>query len=571
MPTPLPDPSEPSAAAPEFSAWLERFFAGYYAERPVNATFIGRHEHDHRYPDWSPEGLEDTVAEMQAELLALEALPHEPLDPFQLLDRRLARGFLRIQCEEYGSSHFQRRNPALHTGEAVFGLLSLFLTDFAPLPERIERARARMVALPTFLAGARAAVQDAPAPWVERALRECEGGLAFLADGLARLAAAAGPAGERLLQTADVAVRAFSEHRAYLREARIGADPDVPAWGAERFQLLLEEGHFLGEGADALLDEAQAALARAEQQVEQAADRTGGSVADAVARLATRRSTPDGFAARHAEIWEAMRAHALARGLLTWPDFPLRYTERPAWVRSSAPALYFLFYRSPAAFGRPPVHDYLIQPVGSDVPAAEREAVLASTTDSVIKLNHVIHHGGIGHHVQNWNAFRSPSRVGRIAAVDCASRIAMFCGGTMAEGWACYATDLMRECGALTPDEEVSEALSRVRMCARAIVDVELHHGRMTLGDAQAFYERTAGMSAAAAHGEAVKNSMFPGAALMYLVGTDSVHAVRRAAERREGASFSLGDFHDRFLAFGSVPVRLIGEMLENGIDARPE
>lgn len=571
MPTPLPDPAEPSAAAPEFSAWLERFFAGYYAERPVNATFIGRHEHDHRYPDWSPEGLEDTVAEMQAELLALEALPHEPLDPFQLLDRRLARGFLRIQCEEYGSAHFQRRNPALHTGEAVFGLLSLFLTDFAPLPERIERARARMVALPTFLAGARAAVQDAPGPWVERALRECEGGLAFLADGLARLAAAAGPAGERLLQTADVAVRAFSEHRAYLREARIGGDPDVPAWGAERFQLLLEEGHFLGEGADALLDEARAALARAEQQVEQAAARSGGSVADAVARLATRRSTAAGFVARHTEIWEAMRAQALARGLLTWPDFPLRYVERPAWVRSSAPALYFLFYRSPAAFGRPPVHDYLVHPVGSDVPAAEREAVLASTTDSVIKLNHVIHHGGIGHHVQNWHAFRSPSRVGRIAAVDCASRIAMFCGGTMAEGWACYATDLMRESGALTPDEEVSEALARVRMCARAIVDVELHHGRMTLGDAQAFYERTAGMSAAAAHGEAVKNSMFPGAALMYLVGTDSVHAVRRAAERREGASFSLGDFHDRFLAFGSVPVRLIGEMLENGIDARPE
>ena len=74
----------------------------------------------------------------------------------------------------------------------------------------------------------------------------------------------------------------------------------------------------------------------------------------------------------------------------------------------------------------------------------DTEELLQATNDSVIKLNHVIHHGSIGHHVQNWHAFRSASRIGQVAAVDCASRIAMFCGGTMAEGWACYATDLMR-------------------------------------------------------------------------------------------------------------------------------
>ena len=30
-----------------FDAWLDRFFAHYYAMRPVNATFIGVHNHDH--------------------------------------------------------------------------------------------------------------------------------------------------------------------------------------------------------------------------------------------------------------------------------------------------------------------------------------------------------------------------------------------------------------------------------------------------------------------------------------------------------------------------------------------
>ena len=37
-----------------FDAWLDRFFAHYYATRPVNATFIGVHDHDHALPDFSP-------------------------------------------------------------------------------------------------------------------------------------------------------------------------------------------------------------------------------------------------------------------------------------------------------------------------------------------------------------------------------------------------------------------------------------------------------------------------------------------------------------------------------------
>ena len=84
-----------------------------------------------------------------------------------------------------------------------------------------------------------------------------------------------------------------------------------------------------------------------------------------------------------------------------------------------------------------------------------QQRLLEANNDSVLKLNHVVHHGGIGHHVQNRHAFRVGSRIGQVAAVDCASRIALFCGGTMAEGWACYATDLMSEAGFLTPLEHM--------------------------------------------------------------------------------------------------------------------
>jgi len=178
----------------------------------------------------------------------------------------------------------------------------------------------------------------------------------------------------------------------------------------------------------------------------------------------------------------------------------------------------------------------------------------------VIKLNHVVHHGALGHHVQNWHAFRAESRIGRMAGVDCASRIAMFCAGTMAEGWACYATELMDEVGFLTPLESFAERHTRLRMAARALVDVRLHTGRLSLDQAAAFYHERAGMAPAAARSEAVKNSMFPGTALMYLMGTDTIRQLRNELSAR--LDFQLAAFHDRLLFYGSVPAALIAECM---------
>jgi uncharacterized protein (DUF885 family) len=192
------------------------------------------------------------------------------------------------------------------------------------------------------------------------------------------------------------------------------------------------------------------------------------------------------------------------------------------------------------------------------MPADEQRRRLRAANDSVIKLNHVVHHGAIGHHLQNYRAYTGDSAIGRVAAVDCASRIGMFLGGTMAEGWACYATDLMDEIGFLTADESLAQQHTRARLLARAVVDIGLHERSLTFDDAVAVYRDRIGMSADAARGEAVKNTMFPGTALMYWLGSDALHRLRAARQRGEGAAFDLQRFHDRVLSFGSIPVPLL-------------
>jgi uncharacterized protein (DUF885 family) len=116
----------------------------------------------------------------------------------------------------------------------------------------------------------------------------------------------------------------------------------------------------------------------------------------------------------------------------------------------------------------------------------------------------------------------------------------------------------MDEIGFLSADESLAQQHTRARLLARAVVDLGLHSGSMTFDEAVSIYRDRVGMPPEAARGEACKNSMFPATAIMYWLGTDGIHRLRRARGHAEGASFSLQRFHDRLLSFGSIPVALL-------------
>jgi uncharacterized protein (DUF885 family) len=558
---------EQTVSAPAFDAWLDEFFAAYYQQNPVSATFIGVHDFDDLLPDLTSRGREERRGQTESLLRRLHSLPEESLGPAQRVDRTLAEGQLEISLWEQDSAHFAHGNPSAPLGEASFGAIGLFLRPFAPLRERAENAVARLVAIPAFLAAARESIDAAPPAWTAKARRECDGALAFLTGGIDVLAAESDVPGASLRAAADIAAEAVRAYAHWLDTELVHRPSGAYATGEEALELIVRRAHCSDASLADLERDAEEELARAAAWLrEHAGDFRAGSPQEVLARLADLHPTAEGYYAAYGDVWEAARATAIAHDLVTWPDFPIEFVPQPEWAREAAPLLYFLFYRSPAAFDNVLPVQYLVTPIEQSMPADEVERRLRATNDSVIKLNHVVHHGGIGHHVQNWNAFRAGSRIGRMAAVDCASRIAMLCGGSMAEGWACYATQLMEEVGFLTRLEEYAEQHTLLRMAARALSDLRLHSGRWTLEQAAAFYQETVFMSPAAAESEAVKNSMFPGTALMYRLGVETIRSLRRDAAAREGASFQLDRFHDRLLSYGSIPPALIARsMREEG------
>ena len=539
---------------------LARFFESYYRLRPVNATFTGVHDFDDRLPDWSPDGLDAAMGEMRQLRASLRGGAAADLRDTSARDEALAASFLDVQIAELESDHFQRGNPSLAISEAAFGIISLVTRPFAPAARRLDALVGRLHAIPGFLDGARRSLSTTLRDeWRAKAVKECDGAQRIVGDGLRRWLASEGLRDDRVRPAAECAAAAIDRFRQWLTNEAQPADAQGYAAGGEMLDLLIARGHWCETDRRELAAAAGDALDRALSDLDRRARAAAaGGWPEVQERLASRHPAAADYLTAFQRTWDECRARALDARLVSWPDYPIRYVPIPPHTRDAAPLLYYLFYRSPAPFDRLPIHEYVVTPIDETMAPDEQRRRLRAANDSVIKLNHVVHHGAIGHHVQNYRACTGDSEIGRVAAVDCASRIGMFLGGTMAEGWACYATDLMDEIGFLTADESLAQQHTRARLLARAVVDIGLHDRSLTFAEAVAVYRDRVGMSPEAARGEAGKNTMFPGTALMYWLGTDTLHRLRAARQRIEGAAFDLQRFHDRVLSFGSIPVPLL-------------
>ena len=261
---------ESQAAAAKAAESLDRFFDRYYARRPVNASFIGVHEHDGSWPDCSEAGLGDWLAETRTLKSELDA-SGTPADPDVAWDLRLASGFLETQAWELSSGHGPLGNPAFFTGEAAFGLIALLLTDYAPLARRVQCLNARLAGLPDFLAQGGSVLRSAPRAWTTRASRECGALVALLERGLpmAReswlgdgcVCAAEAHVSRAALDAFDTgraaALEAAGRFHEVLRELPDAGDQAASA-GPEAMTLHLERAHFLDRALDDWIEAATA-------------------------------------------------------------------------------------------------------------------------------------------------------------------------------------------------------------------------------------------------------------------------------------------------------------------------
>ena len=134
-----------------------------------------------------------------------------------------------------------------------------------------------------------------------------------------------------------------------------------------------------------------------------------------------------------------------------------------------------------------------------------------------------------------------------------------------AEGWGLYAEMLGRELGWYDdPNAYAGHLGAELRRAARLVVDTGLHAKLWTREQTIGYLVDASGESEASARNATERYMAWPGQALGYKIGALNIMELRRRAQVKLGAKFSLARFHDAVLAEGSLPL----DLLETKIDA---
>ncbi|MBI2237069.1 MAG: DUF885 domain-containing protein, partial [Actinobacteria bacterium] len=131
----------------------------------------------------------------------------------------------------------------------------------------------------------------------------------------------------------------------------------------------------------------------------------------------------------------------------------------------------------------------------------------------------------------------------------------MLAGSAFVEGWGLYSERLADEMGLFLDEVERLGMLdAQAHRAARLIVDTGIHAFAWSRDRAIAQLEE-AGVPHVDAVIETDRYISMPGQALSYKIGQIEIERWRAEFVKREGADFSLSDFHDRLLALGSLPL----------------
>jgi uncharacterized protein (DUF885 family) len=128
-----------------------------------------------------------------------------------------------------------------------------------------------------------------------------------------------------------------------------------------------------------------------------------------------------------------------------------------------------------------------------------------------------------------------------------------------AEGWAHYAEQMMVEQGLGDGDPKLKVAqleMALLRDC-RFIASIEMHTKGKSVDDAIQIFTKECGSPKPEARREAYRGTRDPGY-INYTVGKLEILKLRDDYQAKVGNKFSLTDFHDRLLAGGLVPIKII-------------
>jgi len=569
----------PSAAA-QTASRADRAFEALgrrYIDRgarlnPISATTNGDHRFDDRIDDLSANGRAAGLRFSRETLRALERIDRTQLSRANQVDAALLDNALRADIWRTETLQAWAWNPLAYQSSAGGALYGLMAREFAPLPQRLESATARMEQLPRLLRQAREELRPARVPAPHAATYAAQNpGLKSIVTGMIEphlgvLSASKRARLERAIAAFNVAV---DEHQAWIEGTLVPAAQAEYRVGAETFDTQLRFTLQSDLSRAEIRRRAEAAVISVREEMYRVSrqalagrpnapampDAPSPEQQQTVIRAALDLAADDRpprdqlVEVATAGVREA-DAFLNANEIITMPPQPVSVILMPEFQRGFAVA----YLDAPGPLERNLGSFYAVSPIPDDWTEEQTVSFLREYNNRGI-LDIAVHESSPGHYVQLWHANAYPSVLRALLA-----------SGSFIEGWAVYAEEMMIEQGfrAGDPLYRLSQLKVQLRTITNAIIDQAIHVDGMTQQEMMHLLTQTAFQEEREAAGKWRRAQLSFTQLSTYFVGFQEHLETRVAARALWGADFNLKRYHDGILAFGSPPGRYARQLLLN-------
>ena len=539
----------------DFNKLVEEFVYANLALSPVSATQAGYHTHngvalDEALDDFSPAGIAAQrmlLTELQARLVALSP---KTLDKEQAADLDVMKSNIQLSLLEMEWIQSYKHNPTVYVELAGNALFAPYELNYAPVEKRFEQITKRLEKMPVLFAQAKANLVDAPDVWNRVAQEENAGNIDLIDKELR----AAVPAAQKAAYDAAAtkALAALRDFNSFLKGTLSNRTSD---WrlGKDKYARKFEYTLSVGKTPEQLLAEAEAELNKTrEEMAKLAAPKT---VREALDEIAKQHATLDTYMAAAKKNLDQATAFVREKGLLTLPtQGNLQVIETPEFMRG----IYAVGGFNPAPALEPQLGAYYwVTPIPKSWSKDRVESKLREYNNFGLQQL-TIHEAMPGHYVQFEYANQVQPQSRRALR-------SIYGNGPYVEGWAFYTQQMMVEQGYYSDQPGMRLTLYKqiLRGISNTILDIRLQTMGMT--DQQALdlmindtYQEKEEATAKLQRAQ-LSSCQLP----TYFAGWKGWLDARERFKQKQGAAFSLKDFHERALKESAVPLPVLNRLLE--------
>ena len=559
-----------AAADAKFSDLTKRWLDGWLQLNPVNATQQGDHRFDAEIDDLSAAGRAKYVDFSKKMLAELDTMDAAKLSRENQIDAAILRN--QIQSDIWGMDTLQAWawDPQMYGGLAGGAIYNLMAREFAPMPERLKSATARMEKLPALFVQMRENIDPARVPKIHaETVAKQNGGVISLVEQfiLPNAGQLQGEDRKRLDAAVEGLRKAVAEQQLWLDKTLVPNAKGDFRIGEKLYDEKLKFALMSSLSRAEIKQRAEAELVRVRgemygiaQQVlkgkpnapalpDQPNDEQQQKAIEAALELAyADKPKREAVVDAAKDALAQATAFTRAKDLVTVPDDPVDVILMPEFQRGVAVA----YCDSPGPLDKGLKTYYAISPIPDDWTDKQTDSFLREYNSRMIQLLS-IHEAMPGHYLEGAHSARHPSTLRGVLR-----------SGMFAEGWAVYTESLMMEQGYLDNDPLFHLVRDKfyLRTVANAILDQGVQVDGWSKEQAMDLMVKRTFQQEREAEGKWVRAQLTSAQLPTYFVGVQEHFDLRKAMEQKLGKDFKLKAYHDQVLSYGAPPVRFVRAMM---------